>query len=132
MGQAQSGTFSEETLSIHHQIKIFRQIKNEHDRLNNYYNDNDLVIYHSLLQKYQHLVNLYSNHCTIQCPKVRFGRTELQMPILSCGGMRMQETWQPKEGTTLENINKDCQNNFEKIVDRAMQVSYLFLNVIDE
>lgn len=34
----------------------------------------------------------------------------------------MQQTWAPKEGVTLEDINKDCQANFEKIVDRAMQL----------
>jgi len=28
-------------------------------------------------------------------PKVRFGRTELQMPIITCGGMRLQWTWLP-------------------------------------
>ena len=26
-------------------------------------------------------------------PKVRFGRTEIEMPIVTCGGMRVQETW---------------------------------------
>ena len=30
-----------------------------------------------------------------QCPKVRFGRTELQMPILTCGSMRIQYSWMP-------------------------------------
>ena len=28
-------------------------------------------------------------------PKVRFGRTELMMPIVTCGGMRVQQTWCP-------------------------------------
>jgi len=31
----------------------------------------------------------------LKIPKVRFGRTELQMPIITCGGMRIQETWIP-------------------------------------
>lgn len=31
---------------------------------------------------------------SFKCPKVRFGRTELMMPIITCGGMRMQQTWQ--------------------------------------
>lgn len=30
-----------------------------------------------------------------QCPKVRFGRTELQMSIITCGSMRFQHTWMP-------------------------------------
>lgn len=32
---------------------------------------------------------------SFQVPKVRFGKTELQMPIVTCGGMRFQHTWMP-------------------------------------
>lgn len=32
---------------------------------------------------------------SFKVPTVRFGRTELQMPIITCGGMRVQETWIP-------------------------------------
>ena len=28
----------------------------------------------------------------ILCPKVRFGKTEIQMPIITCGSMRFQHT----------------------------------------
>ena len=28
-----------------------------------------------------------------KCPTRRFGRTEIQMPILTCGGMRLQQSW---------------------------------------
>lgn len=28
-------------------------------------------------------------------PKVRFGKTELQMPLITCGGMRLQNSWLP-------------------------------------
>lgn len=34
-------------------------------------------------------------HSGVKVPKVRFGRTELQMPIVTCGGMRVQKTWVP-------------------------------------
>ena len=44
------------------------------------------------------------------------------MPILTLGGMRQQETWNPKEGTKLEDISKECQANFERIADRAMEL----------
>ena len=30
-----------------------------------------------------------------KCPKKRFGKTELQIPIVTCGGMRLQQTWMP-------------------------------------
>ena len=57
-----------------------------------------------------------------KCPTVRYGRTELQMPIVTLGGMRQQETWNPKEGLTLEEINRECQENFEAIAEYAMSV----------
>ena len=30
----------------------------------------------------------------MQMPKRRFGRTELEMPVYTCGGMRAQHSWQ--------------------------------------
>lgn len=41
------------------------------------------------------------------------------MPIITCGGMRQQITWKPQETTTSNtNIPKDCEDNFQAIVDR--------------
>lgn len=36
----------------------------------------------------------------------RFGRTELQMPVFSCGGMRYQQTWGPIEPDAIEPENQ--------------------------
>ncbi len=49
----------------------------------------------------------------------RFGRTELQMPLFSCGGMRYQYKWQdvPKE-----EISADNQRNLEATIKRAIDV----------
>jgi uncharacterized protein len=49
----------------------------------------------------------------------RFGRTELEMPVLSCGGMRYQFKWQdvkPKE------IPPDNQANLEAAIRRALEL----------
>jgi predicted aldo/keto reductase-like oxidoreductase len=49
----------------------------------------------------------------------RFGRTELQMPVISCGGMRYQYKWQdvkPKE------IPPDNQANLEATILRALEL----------
>jgi hypothetical protein len=49
----------------------------------------------------------------------RFGRTNLQMPVISCGGMRYQHKWQdvpPAE------IPKDCQTNLEACIHRALEL----------
>ena len=49
----------------------------------------------------------------------RFGRTELSMPVISCGGMRYQFKWQdvaPGE------IPPDNQANLEGCIERALQL----------
>ena len=49
----------------------------------------------------------------------RFGRTELQMPVISCGGMRYQHKWQdvaPKE------IPPANQTNLEACIHRALEL----------
>ncbi len=49
----------------------------------------------------------------------RFGRTELSMPVLSCGGMRYQFKWQdvPPQDIPAEN-----QDNLEATIRRAVEV----------
>lgn len=47
----------------------------------------------------------------------RFGRTELQMPVFSCGGMRYQYKWQD---VPLESIPADNQRNLEATISRAI------------
>lgn len=49
----------------------------------------------------------------------RFGRTELQMPVFSCGGMRYQQSWQdlaPQE------IEADNQANLAACIHRALDL----------
>ena len=56
------------------------------------------------------------------CPTRRFGRTEIQMPIITCGGMRQQQTWRPAEGFSMADVQAECQQNFEAIVARALEL----------
>jgi predicted aldo/keto reductase-like oxidoreductase len=49
----------------------------------------------------------------------RFGRTELQMPVFSCGGMRYQFKWQD---VPQWQIPPDNQNNLEATIRRAIEV----------
>lgn len=51
-------------------------------------------------------------------PQVRFGKTELMMPIITCGGMRQQFTWKQQATTSNSDITKECDLNFQAIVDR--------------
>jgi len=48
----------------------------------------------------------------------RFGRTELSMPIFSCGGMRYQYKWQD---VSLDQIPSDNQENIENIINRSLE-----------
>ncbi|MEH2162117.1 MAG: aldo/keto reductase [Nostoc sp.] len=49
----------------------------------------------------------------------RFGRTELQMPVFSCGGMRYQFKWQDVPN---DEIPADSQANLEATIRRAVEV----------
>ncbi len=49
----------------------------------------------------------------------RFGKTELQMPVFSCGGMRYQHKWQDVEPKDIPDANQD---NLEGTIRRAVEV----------
>lgn len=49
----------------------------------------------------------------------RFGRTELQMPVFSCGGMRYQHSWQD---IPPDEIPKKNQENLEATIRRAVEL----------
>ncbi|MEO0530197.1 MAG: aldo/keto reductase [Planctomycetota bacterium] len=49
----------------------------------------------------------------------RFGRTELAMPVFSCGGMRYQQSWDDSEFDTVEEAN---QANLRATIHRAIEV----------
>ncbi|MBD2207193.1 aldo/keto reductase [Calothrix sp. FACHB-1219] len=49
----------------------------------------------------------------------RFGRTELQMPVFSCGGMRYQFKWQD---VSPDEIPQDNQDNLEATIRRAIEL----------
>ncbi|MEO1390776.1 MAG: aldo/keto reductase [Cyanobacteria bacterium J06634_6] len=49
----------------------------------------------------------------------RFGRTELQIPVFSCGGMRYQHSWQD---VPLKDIPAKNQENLEATIHRALDL----------
>src|SRR5271169_4937434 len=49
----------------------------------------------------------------------RFGRTELAMPVISCGGMRYQFKWQDAEP---KDIPRENQDNLEATIHRAIEL----------
>src|SRR5260370_20935420 len=49
----------------------------------------------------------------------RFGRTELAMPVISCGGMRYQFKWQDVDPGDVPQAN---QENLEATIHRALEL----------
>jgi len=49
----------------------------------------------------------------------RFGRTELQMPVISCGGMRYQQSWDDLAPAAIE---ESGQRNLEATILRALEL----------
>lgn len=49
----------------------------------------------------------------------RFGRTELQMPVFSCGGMRFQQSW---DDLAPDAIEEKGQRNLEATILRALEL----------
>ncbi|MEL7084689.1 MAG: aldo/keto reductase, partial [Cyanobacteria bacterium J06597_1] len=49
----------------------------------------------------------------------RFGRTELQMPVFRCGGMRYQNKWQDIRPDA---VPEAVQQNLEATIHRALEL----------
>jgi len=49
----------------------------------------------------------------------RFGKTELQMPVISCGGMRYQHKW---DDVPWKEVPKEGQENLERTIERALDL----------
>lgn len=49
----------------------------------------------------------------------RFGKTELQMPVITCGGMRFQQAWKDLEA---DEIEAESQQNVDATVRRALEL----------
>jgi predicted aldo/keto reductase-like oxidoreductase len=57
----------------------------------------------------------------MRIPKRRFGKTELQVPVLTCGGMRYQQSWQDDDAAR-KSITAENQKNLEATVRYALDL----------
>lgn len=79
-----------------------------------------------LAKRLCHAASWQSRAGALKVPKVRFGRTEVQIPIVTCGTMRFQHTWMP-DFTPLT-INKKkvvttpSQVNLEEVVRQCLRM----------
>ena len=53
----------------------------------------------------------------MKVPRRRFGRTEIDVPVLTCGGMRFQQSW---SDLCEEEIDSSVQENLEATISRAL------------
>jgi hypothetical protein len=51
----------------------------------------------------------------------RFGRTEIAMPVFTCGGMRTQQG-PHTDGMRPEDVEAECQQNLDDIVKRSLEL----------
>ncbi|GMH72898.1 hypothetical protein TrLO_g13426 [Triparma laevis f. longispina] len=69
------------------------------------------------------LIKLCADVKTNKVPMKRFGRTEIQMPIVTCGGMRLQQMWMPDNlPISPKKINAECQNNLVECVRMSLSL----------
>ncbi|HNX52147.1 MAG TPA: aldo/keto reductase [Pontiellaceae bacterium] len=54
-------------------------------------------------------------------PRRRFGKTELQMPVITCGGMRYQQSWQDDDAAR-QSVTEENQKNVEATVRYALDL----------
>ena len=53
----------------------------------------------------------------MKVPTRRFGRTEVEIPVLSCGGMRYQQSWDDMDA---QSIVPAGQENLEAVIHQAL------------
>lgn len=79
------------------------------------------AILNRLVQECHDLATLLSS--PVKIPTVRYGRTNLQMPIVTLGCMRFQQSWNrggPNNITSPSQLDEECQANLVNILRHAI------------
>lgn len=58
---------------------------------------------------------------SVLVPKRRFGKTELQMPVITCGGMRFIQSWNDTPADR-KSVTPDCQQNLEATIRYGLEL----------
>ena len=53
----------------------------------------------------------------MKVPTRRFGRTEVEIPVLTCGGMRYQQSWNDMDAQFIDPVG---QENIEAVIHQAL------------
>jgi len=87
-----------------------------------------------LVEESQILLRCFSSHSgdsssrndQFKVPRVRFGKTGLEMPIVTLGCMRFQQEWGPRI-THMDQVGSDCQDNLLEILKKAIDVGMVHI-----
>jgi predicted aldo/keto reductase-like oxidoreductase len=60
-------------------------------------------------------------HDSSLIPKRRFGKTELQMPVITCGGMRFIQSWNDTPADR-KSVTAECQANLEATIRYGLKL----------
>jgi uncharacterized protein len=66
------------------------------------------------------------NKSNFQIPRVRFGRTDLQMPIITLGAMRFQQEWGDRI-KCMNQVGSDVQDNLVSILKYAIRIGMVHI-----
>ena len=75
-----------------------------------------------LVEEIEILSLISSSTSNTKVPTVRFGKTEIQMPIVTLGAMRFQQKWGDSIQTIDDGVQSDCQDNLLEILKHAFQL----------
>ena len=102
-------------------IKLVRQLEFWHTDGN--ISEADLI---DTTQRLIHTASMTNASSSFVVPTMRFGKTEIQMPIVTCGGMRLQRTWMPDTVPIAPNrarvLASDCQANLKASIQLCLKV----------
>jgi uncharacterized protein len=102
-------------------IKLVRQLEFWHTEGS--VSETDLI---DMTQRLIHTASMTSTSSSFVVPTMRFGKTEIQMPIVTCGGMRLQRTWMPDTVPIAPNrarvLGSDCQANLKASIQLCLKV----------
>jgi len=85
----------------------------------------NLVALKDTVSDFEASLQLLVNECAllvsgdVKVPTVRFGKTNLQIPILTLGCMRFQQEWGPRV-QNMNQVSSDCQDNLVRLLKRAV------------
>ena len=78
-----------------------------------------------LVEECSTLANILSGKESRRVPTVRYGKTELQMPLVTLGCMRFQQSWNRDGAATISKIDQveqECQDNLVQILKHGISM----------